>query len=133
MGRLAEWIVRVEAKMKQLTRTNRHVDIVTIKSVADIHYFEYECVRFIYDRQLDTYSHSPSNNIGHTFAQLYNSNGLSHAEAIESIQKSGPNIVAFPADSVLTGVIREFTGYFYVYQFMTLWIWYYYAYVFGHS
>jgi hypothetical protein len=129
MGRLAEWIMRVEARIKILTRTNVLVDVVQVKHVSDIKFFEYECVRYVYDRTMDTYTHSPSNNIGRTFAELYASKGLNHEEVMERFGKTGPNTVAFPADSVFTGVVREFTGYFYVYQFMTLWIWYYYAYV----
>lgn len=128
MGRLAEIIMRVEARIKSLTRTNVIVDIVAVKKVSDISYFEYECVRYIYDPVNDTYSHAPSNNIGRTFGELYASNGLTGEEAKERRAKGGANVVAFPADSVASGIMREFTGYFYVYQFMTLWIWYYYAY-----
>jgi hypothetical protein len=76
MGRLSEWIMQVEARIKIQTRTNVVVDVVQVIHVSDIKFFEYECVRNVYDRTIDTYTHAPSNNIWRTFAELNASKGL---------------------------------------------------------
>lgn len=114
------------------------IQTLIVHGTTDIRrYFEYECVRYVYDTATGQFSHSRENSLdGMVFSSINDMPGLSHVEAAERKLIIGPynlfvliprNNILFPADTYLSGIVREFTGYFYVYQLMALWIWFYYA------
>ncbi|KAI8608125.1 hypothetical protein BC830DRAFT_1072366, partial [Chytriomyces sp. MP71] len=91
-------------------------------------YIEFECVRYVYDERAGRFQPF-SFSVGPTFADLHNqSGGLSTGDAHLRTELVGPNVIAFPADTFYTAMVKEFTGIFYIYQMMCLWTWYYYAY-----
>lgn len=103
-----------------------HTEIVEVKSFSGTRYIEFECVRYFFNTAKGSFI-SASPPIGETFGEIFNNPGLTSADAGEVLAKRGPNAIAFPADTFISGLVKEFTGYFYIYQLMTLWVWYYYA------
>ncbi|KAI8917468.1 hypothetical protein BC831DRAFT_406937 [Entophlyctis helioformis] len=91
-------------------------------------YIEFECVRYVFDQT--TGSFEPYKfTIGPKHSDLVRqSAGLSSSEAERRHELDGPNQIVFRVDTFAKGIIKEFTGIFYIYQLMMLLIWYYYAY-----
>jgi hypothetical protein len=128
IGNLALGVQEAERVMSDVFKMDGDTDIAIVKCVNGTRYIEYECVRYFYNAKTNQFvSVKPS--AGETFADLSSHPGLSSTQATERLARRGPNAVAFPGDTLASGLIAEFSGYFYIYQLMSLWVWYYYAYV----
>jgi hypothetical protein len=129
IGSLALGVQKAERVMKDVFKMDKNTDIAIVKCVNGTRFIEYECVRYFYTAARNQFiSVKPS--AGDTYARLTSNPGLTSNEAAEILARRGPNAVAFPGDTFASGLVAEFSGYFYIYQLMSLWVWYYYAYVF---
>ncbi|KAJ3068122.1 hypothetical protein HK102_007250, partial [Quaeritorhiza haematococci] len=134
MGAIVEKVRRMEKVLRRATRTDVSVHIVPVKQTSSHNgasgrrYIEFECVRYVYDEKSSSFEQT-SFLVGPTFADMHRQiGGLSSAEGKARLELVGANEISFPADTFWTGMVKEFTGYFYIYQMMSLAIWYYYAY-----
>jgi hypothetical protein len=128
IGNLALGVQRAERVMKDALKMDKTTDIAIVKCVNGTRFIEYECVRYFYTAARNQFiSVKPS--VGETFHQMTSNPGLSSNQAAEILARRGPNAVAFPGDTFASGLVAEFSGYFYIYQLMSLWVWFYYAYV----
>ncbi|KAJ3214485.1 hypothetical protein HDU67_001617 [Dinochytrium kinnereticum] len=129
MGALVEWIWKVEGIFRKMFGFEVSVTIVPVlHTTAGRRYIEFECVRYVFNETLCTFE-PYTFTVGPTFADLHRQKeGLHSTDALDRMELVGPNTIAFPADTFWTGIIKEFSGIFYVYQMMFLMIWYYYAY-----
>ncbi|KAJ3227168.1 hypothetical protein HK099_003131 [Clydaea vesicula] len=129
MGLLVHKIRQFEKVFRKYCRTDVAVEVVPVKiSSAGNRYIEFECVRYIFDESTKTFEENEIK-LGPTFSDFHKQlNGLTINEALARYESVGPNAINFPGDTFFSGICKEFTGYFYIYQIMSLWIWYYYAY-----
>ncbi|KAL2914990.1 hypothetical protein HK105_205534 [Polyrhizophydium stewartii] len=123
-GKMIEQVQRIEAVLRRLTKTDRSLKLTTVKHThSGRHYIEFECVRYVFEPTTGSFEpfHFP---IGPTNAALLNqAGGLSSSEAERRIELAGANEIIFRVDTFARGIIKEFTGMFYIYQLMTLLIW----------
>ena len=129
MGRLAEYAQRFEQWLRNSTNTNVNREVKEFeKTNGNKKYVEFECVRYIYNSKIlkfEPFQHS----LNGTNADLHKySVGLSHLDSNSRLEMCGPNEILFTKLSFLEGLIKEFSGIFYLYQFAMLEIWYFYAY-----
>jgi hypothetical protein len=128
IGNMALGVQRVEHVIQTALKMDKRTDIAIVESINGTRYIEFECVRYFYTAEKNRFiSIKPS--VGQTFAELSTNPGLTSTEATEILARRGPNAVAFPAESFVSGLLSEFSSYFYIYQVMSLWVWFYYAYV----
>eukprot|EP00842_Homolaphlyctis_polyrhiza_P007118 jgi/Hompol1/996/HPOL_001171-RA len=129
LGWMVEQVQRIEKVLRRLTKTDRSTKMTSVKYTnTGRRYIEFECVRYVFDQATGSFEpfHFP---IGPSCAQLLEqASGLSSTEAELRYELAGPNEIVFKVDSFSQGIIKEFTGLFYIYQLMMLLIWYYYAY-----
>jgi cation-transporting ATPase 13A3/4/5 len=105
-------------------RTDKSINVVPVLTTSGgRRYIEFECVRYVYDERHRTFL--PYNfNVGPSFADLHKqSNGLTTNDAHQRMELVGPNAIHFEGDTFAIGLVKEFSGIFYLYQMMTLWIW----------
>ncbi|OAJ42778.1 hypothetical protein BDEG_26191 [Batrachochytrium dendrobatidis JEL423] len=130
-----KWVLlmqRFEKTLQRMTKTDRAIKLTRVKYTTNGRkYIEFECVRYVMDSA--TGSFEPySFNIGPKCSDLVfgkeQANGLPSTEAERRVELCGPNEIVFKIDTFARGLIKEFTGIFYIYQLMMLLIWYYYAY-----
>ncbi|KAJ3104777.1 hypothetical protein HDU97_008845 [Phlyctochytrium planicorne] len=129
MGAMVEWIWKVQAKFKKTFNREVSVTIVPVKyTTAGRRYFEYECVRYVFNERTSNFEPFICT-VGPSCGDLHRqAGGLLLAEASDRLELCGPNAIAFPEDTFISALAKEFSGVFYVYQLMFLLIWYYYAY-----
>jgi hypothetical protein len=126
IGNLAIGVQKVERVMKNALKMDTTTDIAIVMCVNGTRYIEYECVRYFFTAEKNQFI-SVKPKTGQTFDKLYSNPGLTSTQAAEILARRGPNAVAFPGDTFVSGLIAEFSGYFYIYQLMSLWVWFYYA------
>ncbi|KAJ3245128.1 hypothetical protein HDU78_009855 [Chytriomyces hyalinus] len=129
MGAIAEFVRSFEARTRRFFRAEHSVSMVPVKVTSNgRRYIEFECVRYVYDDRAGRFQPFTFS-VGPTFADLHQQvRGLGSSEAHDRTELVGPNVIAFPADTFYTALVKEFSGIFYIYQMMSLWTWYYYAY-----
>jgi hypothetical protein len=128
IGNLALGVQKAERVMKDVFKMDKNTDIAIVQCVNGTRFIEYECVRYFYTAAKNQFiSVKPAS--GETYAMLSSNPGLDSSQASEILARRGPNAVAFPGDTFASGLVAEFSGYFYIYQLMSLWVWFYYAYV----
>ncbi|KAJ3350112.1 hypothetical protein HDU83_009893 [Entophlyctis luteolus] len=129
IGPVAQLVKRIESKFRKVLHSEYSRSCVPVKTTDNgVRYIEFECVRYVYNdlsAEFEPYSFA----IGPTAADLHQrATGLSASEARRRLALVGENSIAFPVDSFAAAIVKEFSGFFYVYQMMTLWIWMYYGY-----
>ena len=128
-GFIMQIIYAIEKPVHQFLGIDGTQHVVATKYIdAHLPYVEFECVRYVFDYK--TYKFEPFDfKIGNDNQKLHlSSGGLSDKLAFERMILNGPNEIIFVCDSMWTGILKEFTGMFYLYQMMMLIIWCYYAY-----
>ncbi|KAJ2995705.1 hypothetical protein HDV02_000543 [Globomyces sp. JEL0801] len=129
MGDLVQWLQDVESKIRAATNTNVTKEIIELQYTQNGRgYIEFECVRYILNRKTDTFEPFVFSCGSSNSELIRQSKGLTSKEADERIEMSGNNEILFKMNSFLEGIVKEFSGIFYLYQLMTLTIWYFYAY-----
>ena len=129
MGRLAEYVQQLEQWFRQYTNTNVTREVQEFKVTnSNKKFIEFECVRYIFNSKLSKFEPFQLPLHG-TNADLHKySKGLSNFEFNNRLELTGPNAILFTELSFFGGIIKEFSGVFYLYQFLMLQIWYFYAY-----
>ncbi|RKO92078.1 E1-E2 ATPase-domain-containing protein [Blyttiomyces helicus] len=128
-GRVVEFVQIIENSFRRLTRTDYTVSVVEVEQTSGGRRFiPYECVRYVFDEKSRTFE--PTRFLlGPTCADLHKQGGgLASREAFFREELIGNNEIAFPADTFASMLLKEFSGFFYIYQMMTLFVWYYYGY-----
>ncbi|KAI8914595.1 hypothetical protein EDD86DRAFT_235003 [Gorgonomyces haynaldii] len=129
LGPIVEWIHAVERPFRKWTKSDVQRTIVPVKWTDNGSLFiEFECVRYVFDPASCTFEPFDFELGKTSTALLANGGGLDQYEATRRINLNGPNQILFEIDSFVSGLFKEFTGVFYLYQFMMLIIWWYYAY-----
>ncbi|KAJ3105762.1 hypothetical protein HDU97_007582 [Phlyctochytrium planicorne] len=129
MGKLVEWIWRIESKVQKYFGFDVSVTITPVLYTSTHRrYIEFECVRYVFNESLHTFEPYVFA-VGPTCADLHRQKeGLHSTDAADRIELVGPNKIAFPEETMWEALRKEFSGLFYVYQLLFLMIWYYYAY-----
>lgn len=91
-------------------------------------YFEFQCVRYVYNPQIDKFAPYEFD-LGITHDKLHSwSAGNKTDEATYRYDLIGPNIISVHVPSIPRAVLQEFTNWLYIYQMMCMWVWYYFQY-----
>ena len=129
MGRLADMAQSLELWFRNYTNTNVSRELNPLQKTASGRiYIEFECVRYIYNQKaicFEPYMLS----VGGKNEDLHKlRSGLRSRDVNERLELSGPNEILFTMMTFYEGIVKEFSGVFYLYQFVMLQIWYFYAY-----
>ncbi|KAJ3118511.1 hypothetical protein HK100_000591 [Physocladia obscura] len=129
MGAIAKWVKSIESKFRKFANTENSRTIVPVEISSDGRRFvEFECVRYVFDESIGRFEPF-SFIVGPSCADLHGQGtGLTTSDAKTRLELVGENAIAFSADSFYSGIVKEFSNIFYVYQMMTLIIWMYYGY-----
>ncbi|KAJ1343476.1 hypothetical protein BSLG_001974 [Batrachochytrium salamandrivorans] len=131
-----DWLITImqsmELTIQKMTKTDRTLKLTRVKYTNNgRRYIEYECVRYVLDPAMGSFEpfvFGIGPNCSDLVAGTSQASGLTSVEAERRMELAGPNEITFRLDSFARGLIKEFTGIFYIYQLMMLLIWYYYAY-----
>ncbi|TPX30096.1 hypothetical protein SmJEL517_g06259 [Synchytrium microbalum] len=124
-----ERIKLLEKRIRRITKTDVLVSVVPIKTTpSGRSYFEFECVRYVYDSKDNNFEvvGFATGNSGSDF--IRQGVGLKSTSASDRLELCGFNEVSFPEASWRDALVKEFSGWMYIYQMMLIWVWFYYAY-----
>ncbi|KAJ3358499.1 hypothetical protein HDU91_005206 [Kappamyces sp. JEL0680] len=129
MGKLAEYAQQMEQWFRNYTNTNVSRELKEFQSTKQGKlYIEFECVRYIFNPKLASFEPFQLQVSGSNSSLHALSKGLTGFEAATRVDLSGPNEILFVMSTFWQGIVKEFSGIFYLYQFVMLQIWYFYAY-----
>ena len=126
---IVDFVTRIEATLKHFSPTEKTTKLTSVKFTPQgRQYIEFECVRYVFDSVTQSFQPCSFHTGPKNSDLVAQSVGLTASEAERRIELNGFNEIVFRVDTFAAGVIKEFTGIFYIYQLMMLLIWYYYAY-----
>ena len=129
MGRLAEYAQQLEQWLRHSTNTNVTREVIAFETTAaNKQYIEFECVRYIFNSKISKFEPFQLHLDGSNADMHKFSSGLSQLESNNRLDMCGPNEVLFKRFSFAEGLVKEFSGIFYLYQFVMLEIWFFYSY-----